>query len=73
MSRRPLYVMMLCLLLAACGEYPQSVPYENNGYQGKTDQRVWDSEAFFNDKATWKQIVNERTQKQNEYDRVEGH
>lgn len=63
-------IALLPLLLTSCGEYRQSVAYDNGGYQGKQDTRVWESERFFNDKSVWKQMVNERTQRQNEYDRT---
>ena len=61
---------LLCLLLAGCGEYPQSVAYEEGGYQGKADQRAWDSAEFMKDRWVWKQMLNERTQRQNEYQRT---
>ena len=70
---RAFHVMFLlaAALLAGCGEYKQSVPYEDGGYQGKKDTRMWDSERFMHDPSVWKQIVNERTQRQNEYVRTE--
>jgi hypothetical protein len=63
--------LLLAALLAGCGEYEQSVPYEDGGYQGKKDTRMWDSERFMQDPSVWKQMVNERTQRQNEYVRTE--
>lgn len=70
--RRVRYGVMLLLagLLVGCGEYRQAVAYEDGGYQGKKDQRPWDSEEFLRDPIVWKQIVNERTQRQNEYVRT---
>jgi hypothetical protein len=63
--------LLLAALLAGCGEYEQSVPYEDGGYQGKKDTRMWDSERFMQDPSVWKQMINERTQRQNEYVRTE--
>lgn len=62
---------LMFVLLAGCGEYKQSVPYEDGGYQGKKDTRVWESERFMNEPSVWKQMINERTQRQNEYVRTE--
>lgn len=61
---------VLTLGLTACGEYKQSVPYENGMYQGKTDQRHWDNERFKHEPAAWSEAVNERAQRQNEYRRT---
>jgi hypothetical protein len=61
---------LMAVLLAGCGEYKQKVEYED-GYQGKKDTRMWDSERFMHDRSVWKQMVNERTQRQNEYVRTE--
>jgi len=62
---------LMAVLLAGCGEYKQKVEYEDGGYQGKKDTRMWDSERFMHDRSVWKQMVNERTQRQNEYVRTE--
>ena len=64
-------VGLMAVLLAGCGEYPQKVQYTDGGYQGKHDTRMWDSERFMHDRSVWKQMVNERTQRQNEYVRTE--
>lgn len=61
----------LLLLLSGCGEYKQKVDYEDGGFQGKQDTRVWDSEKFMHDRSFWKQVINERTQRQNEYVRTQ--
>ncbi len=61
---------LAALLLAGCGEYPQMVEYRDGGYQGKQDQRSWDGPATLHDRSVWKQMINERAQRQNEYDRV---
>ena len=61
---------LMAVLLAGCGEYKQKVEYANGGYQGKHDTRMWDSEKFMHDPSVWKQMVNERTQRQNEYGRT---
>jgi hypothetical protein len=63
-------MILLPLLLAGCGEYRQSVAYGNGGYQGKQDERPWDSERFMHDPSVWRQVVYERNQRQNEYDRT---
>ncbi|HSI96359.1 MAG: hypothetical protein ACAH09_13075 [Methylophilaceae bacterium] len=62
---------LMLVMLAGCGEYKQSVDYEDGGYQGKKDERVWESERFMHDPSVWKQMINERTQRQNEYVRTE--
>lgn len=64
-------LLLAAALLAGCGEYEQSVSYEDGGYQGKKDTRMWESERFMQDPSVWKQMVNERTQQQNEYVRTE--
>ena len=62
-------LVLLALLLAACGEYKQAVAYENGGYQGKKDERVWDNDRSLHDPAMWKQMIHDRNQRQNEFDR----
>lgn len=58
------------LLLAACGEYPQTVNYKQGEYQGKTDARPYDNAAYNGDKARWESDIRARGQKQNEYKRM---
>ena len=62
---------LMAVLLAGCGEYKQKVEYADGGYQGKQDTRMWESERFMHDRSVWKQMVNERTQRQNEYVRTD--
>ena len=61
---------LACFALSACGEYKQSVAYDNGVYQGKTDQRHWDNDRFKHDQKTWATAVNARAQRQNEYERT---
>ena len=63
-------ILLLPVLVAGCGEYRQSVAYENGGYLGKKDERMWDNDRFMHDPTVWKQMINERTQRQNEYGRT---
>jgi outer membrane protein assembly factor BamE (lipoprotein component of BamABCDE complex) len=60
---------VLVITLSGCSEYKQSVPYEDGQYQGKTDQQHWDNGRFGHDREAWAQAVNERAQRQNEYNR----
>jgi len=62
---------LILAMLAGCGEYKQKVDYQDGGYQGKKDTRMWESERFMQDSSVWKQMINERTQRQNEYVRTE--
>jgi hypothetical protein len=62
---------LMLAMLAGCGEYKQKVDYQDGGYQGKKDTRMWESERFMQDPSVWKQMINERTQRQNEYVRTE--
>lgn len=70
MNKPFILIGLLVSMLAGCGEYKQSVAYEHGGYQGKHDTRAWDSERFMRDPSVWKQMINERTQRQNEYQRT---
>jgi hypothetical protein len=64
------WVGAICLMLSGCGEYQQSVAYEDNSYQGKTDQRHWDNAQFKQDPAAWSEAINQRAQRQNEHPRT---
>ncbi|HEY3327984.1 MAG TPA: hypothetical protein VGK14_12595 [Novimethylophilus sp.] len=67
--------LALCLLLACglagCGEYKGLVPYENGAFQGKHDQRVWDSARFGHQKEVWVEVIHARNLQQNEYRRTD--
>ena len=64
------WMIGVCVTLSGCGEYQQSVAYEDNGYQGKTDQRHWDNAQFKQDAAAWSEAINQRVQRQNEHPRT---
>jgi hypothetical protein len=63
-------LFMLPAMLVGCGEYKQAVEYRDGGYQGKQDERPWDSERFMHDPSAWRQVLHERNQRQNEYGRT---
>lgn len=69
-AARTMLILLLPALLAGCGEYKQAVDYQDGGYQGKKDERPWDSARFMHDPSTWRQVLHERNQGQNEYDRT---
>ena len=71
MSNSHAIAALMLVMLAGCGEYKQKVDYADGGYQGKKDERAWESERFMHDSSVWKQMINERTQRQNEYVRTE--
>lgn len=60
-------VMLLACCVAGCGEYKGQVQYENGGFQGKQDVRVWDQEKFGHMKEVWVEIIHNRNMRQNEY------
>ena len=64
------FVLLTSVLQTGCGEYKQVVEYRDGGYQGKQDERAWDSERFMHDPSVWRQMVHERNQRQNEYGRT---
>lgn len=57
---------------AGCGENQQVTVYKQGKYQGKPDQKPWDSPQWGGDKTKWEREVQQRTQSQNEYDRIGG-
>ena len=61
---------MTALMLAGCGERPQVVDYKQGQYQGKPDQRPWDSAQFNGDQRAWELALKDRAQTQNEYKRT---
>ena len=61
----------LALGLAACGEQPQVVVYEQGKYQGKTDAAPWAGPPFDGERAAWEAALTNRARGQNEYNRSE--
>ena len=76
MSNRALWVLSVmavtgaCVLVSGCGERPQVVDYKQGQYQGKPDQRPWDSAQFNGDQRAWELALKDRAQTQNEYKRT---
>jgi hypothetical protein len=58
--------------LAGCGENQQVTVYKQGKYQGKPDQKPWDSPQYGGDEAKWERAIQQRTQAQNEYVRIGG-
>jgi hypothetical protein len=61
----------LALGLAACGEQPQVVVYEQGRYQGKVDAAPWDGPPFNGERSAWEAALKNRARGQNEYTRSE--
>jgi len=57
---------------AGCGENQQVTVYKQGKYQGKPDQKPWDSPEYGGDQAKWERAIEQRTQAQNEYVRIGG-
>ncbi len=64
------FAAFAALGLAACGENQQVTVYKQGKYQGKPDQKPWDSPAYGGDQAKWERAIEQRTQAQNEYVRI---
>ena len=58
------------LSLAACGEKPAVTVYKQGTYQGKPDNRPWESAPFNNHQSEWEKAIKARNVGQNEYVRV---
>jgi len=56
--------------IAGCGENQQVTVYKQGKYQGKPDQKPWDSPEYGGDQAKWERAIEQRTQTQNEYVRI---
>ena len=56
--------------LAGCGERPQVVNYKQGTYQGKPDQKAYDSAPWNGNKRDWELALANRNQSQNEYKRI---
>jgi predicted outer membrane protein len=57
--------------LSACGEKPNVTVYKQGTYQGKPDNRPWESAPFNGNQADWDKAIKARNTAQNEYVRVE--
>jgi hypothetical protein len=69
--RNALLLGLLAVGLTACGEYKSQVPYENGGFEGKRDVRVWDQDKYGHMKEVWVEIIHDRNMRQNEYRRTD--
>ena len=56
--------------LAGCGERPQVVNYKQGTYQGKPDQKAYDTAPWSGNKRDWELALANRNQSQNEYKRI---
>ena len=56
--------------LAGCGERPQVVNYKQGTYQGKPDQKAYDTAPWNGNKRDWEMALANRNQNQNEYKRI---
>jgi hypothetical protein len=63
--------VVLAFGLAACGEKPSVTVYKQGTYQGKPDNRPWESAPFNGSQADWDKAIKARNSAQNEYVRVE--
>ena len=60
----------VALALAGCGERPQAVNYKQGTYQGKPDQKAYDTAPWNGNKRDWEIALANRNQGQNEYKRI---
>ena len=58
------------LTLSACGEKAPVTVYKQGTYQGKPDNRPWESAPFSGNQAEWEKSIKARNIGQNEYVRV---
>ena len=58
------------LALSGCGERPQVVNYKQGAYQGKPDQKAYDTAPWNGNKRDWELALANRNQSQNEYKRI---
>ena len=60
----------LAAALAGCGERPQVVNYKQGTYQGKPDQKAYETAPWNGNKRDWELALANRNQNQNEYKRI---
>ena len=58
------------IAMSACGEKPSVTVYKQGTYQGKPDNRPWESAPFSGNQAEWDKAIKARNIGQNEYARV---
>jgi outer membrane protein assembly factor BamE (lipoprotein component of BamABCDE complex) len=63
-------VAAVAMALAGCGERPQVVNYKQGTYQGKPDQKAYDTAPWNGNKRDWELALANRNQSQNEYKRI---
>ena len=56
--------------LAGCGERPQVVNYKQGHYQGKPDQKAYETAPWNGNQRDWELALANRNQSQNEYKRI---
>ena len=61
---------VLAVGVAGCGERPQVVNYKQGTYQGKPDQKAYDTAPWNGNKRDWELALANRNQSQNEYKRI---
>jgi len=61
---------MLALVVAVCGERPQVVSYKQGHYQGKPDQKAYETAPWNGNQRDWELALANRNQSQNEYKRI---
>jgi hypothetical protein len=63
-------VLAAAFALAACGERPQVVNYQQGKYAGKPDTPAYQNAPYSGDRAAWERALATRAQAQNEYQRI---
>ncbi len=69
MKKPACLLMLLPLLLAGCLEVDQHPEWIRGEYAGKQDNRHY-QKRFHNDRLAWSATIQNRNQKQNEYNRA---
>jgi len=61
---------LVAVALAGCGERPQVVNYKQGRYQGKPDQKAYDTAPWNGNQRDWELALANRNQSQNEHKRI---
>jgi hypothetical protein len=67
----PFALAAFAFAASGCGEKPQVTVYKQGTYQGKPDNRPWQSQPFNGSQRDWEKAIDGRTRYQNEYARIE--